>query len=585
MNDIEEIKSRINIVDVIGEKVRLKKAGVNYFGVCPFHNEKTPSFSVNENLQIFKCFGCGESGDAISFLTKINHYSFRDALEELAERVGYKLSNSFHGKDDEFEKKKIEVLEINKVALKFFQEQLLNDNSNDGYKYSKKRNITEEIITKYGIGYAPHSSQSLTKYLERIGYKSDQILKSGVVVKKDNKNLIEDKFKDRLIFTVFDIKGNPVGFSGRYIGPEKKDFSPPKYLNSPETILFNKSKLLFGLYQAQNHIRKLKFIILTEGQMNVVSSSRVGVGNIVASLGTSFTFQHLELLRRYSNTIYLAFDKDTAGKNATFRTLEMIFGSNLDIVVKILDWDSSLGKDPDEVIAKSEKYWINSVNNPLDPIDYFLQEFNSKYPKPTFENINSFINKIVPLVQRIGNLVRRDEYLKTIARYFDINLSSLLNTFKDIKTEVKIEDKNQDLVSSKHQDLYEQVFALILQNWQELKGLLLGIQREFVLDEYLELYDCMITFSDAENVKDLYAQLEPEIAKKIENLALKPLNLDTTLSFEEHIIKNLPNMLRIKYQELSSKIEEDPENIHFINQRTQLAHFIVEFSNNKKKPI
>lgn len=578
MNNIEEIKSRVNIVEVVGEKISLKKVGANYFGLCPFHQEKTPSFSVNENLQIFKCFGCGQSGDVISFLMKYNNCSFRDALEELAERTGYKIGSSHIGKNSELDNKKFIVLEINKLALNFFQSQLLKDNINDGYKYSKNRGISSDIIKKYGIGYAPHSSQKLIKYLKQFGYDTDQIIQSGLAIKKANKNSIEDKFKNRLIFTIFDIKGNPVGFSGRYINSQRKEFSPPKYLNSPETVVFNKSKLLFGLYQAQNDIKKFKFVILTEGQMNVVSSARVGVGNIVASLGTSFTFQHLELLKRYSNTIYLAFDKDDAGKKATLRTLEMIFSSNQDIIVKIINWNADLGKDPDELIQKDRKYWVDSVNNPLDPIDYFLQEFSKKYPKPTFDNINSFLNKVVPLVQKIGNLVLRDEYLKTISEYFDINLLSLINTFKDEKVQLKFENKSLDSVSFKYKDMYEQIFALILQNWQQLKSALQIIKREYVIDEYLEIYDCITTFSDIDNVKDMYAFIDPEIVRKIENLMLKPLYLDANVSCEEHLVKSLPHLLRLKYQELSNKLGKDPDNIDLINQRTAIAKFILDIS-------
>jgi DNA primase len=578
MSDIDEVKSRVNIVDIIGEKVRLKKAGVNYFGLCPFHNEKSPSFSVNENLQIFKCFGCGASGDAFGFLMKFENASFGDVLKDLAEKVGYKLQNSSYPKDDKIEVERKRLYELNKLTADYYKKELLKK-ENPGFQYAEKRNLNEELINNFGIGYASQSSQNLITKLEQMDYKSKYLIDSGLAVQKEAR--VVDKFRERLIFSVFDTKGNIVGFSGRYIGEDRKEYTPPRYLNSPETLVFNKSRSLFGLYQASEAIRKLKFVILTEGQMNVISSHRVGVRNIVASLGTSFTSSHLEILRRFTSTIYIAFDKDTAGKKATLRTLEMIFSSNLDINVKVLSWDSTLGKDPDEVIVANHKYWIESVNNPIDPIEYFIHEFEKKFPDASMDNRSALLNTIVPLVLKIKNLIKRDEYLKFIANYFDINIDSINSTFK--VQEEKIEEFENTNIKINTNSISDLLFAIFLQNWSSTKGLLIGIDRDYILEDQLELFDLLSTFVDSEDIKEVYDQVDEATANAYQELSLKRLDLDDSMTAEEHILKNIPMLLRIKYKEITDLLALDPDNDELNQKRNKIMSALSEYSHSAIK--
>lgn len=419
-NDIEAIKSRINIVELIGEKVRLKKAGRNYFGLCPFHNEKSPSFSVNEEIQRYKCFGCGESGDIFTFVMKTENVEFREGLEELADKINYKLSNTNTGENEKLSKEINRILGLNEITANWFYKNLIKD-KNLGLEYAKKRGLNKNLVHNFGVGYASDSYNELLNFLIENKYREEELEKYSLVVKRDTKFI--DKFRNRLMFSIFDDKGRIVGFAGRFIGKDKGEFKTPKYLNSSETILFHKSKLLFGLFQAKNSIREMKFAIICEGQINVISSFKVGVENIVASLGTSLTDQHLKLLSRYTDNIYFAFDKDIAGKKALLRSIEM--GFKMDLNLKVISWDQAKGGDPDELIATNPKLWIEAVNSPMDPVEYLYYEFRNKYKTINSENTASFFKLILKLLSFHQNKVKVEYYLKFLSEKFGISIASI----------------------------------------------------------------------------------------------------------------------------------------------------------------
>ncbi len=579
MTEIDELKSRVNIVDIVGEKVRLKKAGINYFGLCPFHGEKTPSFSVNEQLQIYKCFGCGESGDIIKFIEKTENITFREVLEELSERTGYKLkSSNIDPKTSKFEEQKRKILELNSIVANFYKKKLL-ENENEGLQYAKKRGISKSTVDKFLVGYASQSSQNLFNYLKQLGYEDNFLLDAGVVVRKEKTRLLEDKFKNRLIFSVLDQKGNIVAFSGRYIGKSQLGFEPPRYLNSPETLVFNKSKTIFGLFQAQESIKKFKFVIVSEGQMNIISSNQIGVENIIASLGTSFTKDHLEILRRFTSNIYLAFDKDNAGKKALLRTLEMIFTSDAEINCKVIYWDHDLGKDPDEVITKDKKFWIDAINSPMDPIDYLMNEFDNKFNLPSLETKNSFLKTIFPIINCHKNLFKKEEYLKKIAETFGITPDQLKQTYlgrSTIKYQRSIPISPKKVVIRK--DAVDSFFALIIQNWSTNCDMILGLDRDFVADDYLEIFDCLSLYIDSSDLSEIRENLEGQHQKLFDELAMKNIKADKNLSVEEHLLKSVPNIIRAKYNEVIQKFREDPDNIQLIQLKNKLAGSLLEYS-------
>lgn len=555
--DVEAVKSRYNIVDVIGEKVKLKRAGRNYFGLCPFHNEKSPSFSVNEEIQRYKCFGCGEAGDVFTFLMKTENLEFREALEELAEKINYKLSKNTSVDKvvfDEIDK----ALSLNSLVGNWFQKNLLNS-ENEGKVYAKKRLLTLDLIKKFGVGYAPKSYDALLNFLSS-KYKAEELEKYSLAIKRENKFI--DKFRHRLMFNIYDEKGKIVGFAGRFIGKDTGEFKTPKYLNSSETILFHKSKLLFGLYQAKDDIRRLKFSIVTEGQMNVISSSRIGVGNIVASLGTSLSDQHLKILSRYSENVYFAFDKDNAGKKALLRAIEMGFRNDLNI--KVISWDSTKGGDPDELITFNPKLWINAVNNPLDPIEYLFNEFKHKFVTFNSDNATSFLRLTLGLLQHHQNKVKVEYYLKFLSEKFDLKLESIKDLdFKIHKSMPRKEEKKEDsqfIAINARSNLFDKIFSLILQNWQEESNLILMLERDFLPDEYQELYDMLSLFTDTSDVQSIRNELPEELKDLFDELVLMNNYADESKAVEEHISKLIP-MCKIEYKKrLIAEWKNNPEN-------------------------
>ena len=302
-SQIEDIKRNVNIVDIASERLNLRKSGVNYFALCPFHQEKTPSFSVNEELQIYHCFGCGESGDVISLIEKIDNIDFNEAIENLAKRAHIELKKTNNANYNENN----DILKVNKYAMAFFERTL--EKTPEGINYIQSRKLSNESIKEYSLGFSP-KDDSLTKNLISKGVNKDKLVEYGLSVIKNN--TIKDKFRGRLIFPIKNIKNEVIGFIGRAID----DYIKPKYLNSPETKVFKKSEILYGIDLAKKEISQKDFVIMTEGNIDVIHSHQIGVGNIVGIQGTALSETHLNIIKRYTNKIYFAFDMDSAGYNA-----------------------------------------------------------------------------------------------------------------------------------------------------------------------------------------------------------------------------------------------------------------------------
>ncbi|MFR9144560.1 MAG: DNA primase, partial [Lentihominibacter sp.] len=312
VNIVDEIKSRCNIVDVIGRVVPLKKAGSNYKGVCPFHNEKTPSFIVSESKQIFTCFGCGATGDLLEFVKRYYNLDFRGSVEMLAKEYGISLEGAFRSNKD-----KDELYEINRQAARFFFK-ALRQQANLGYTYMKRRGISEEILNKFGIGYADEKWDSLYGFLRGKGISEEKMLDLGLISKSNGRYF--DKFRNRVIFPIINTGGKVIGFGGRIIGEGE-----PKYLNSQESNIFKKKYNLYGLNLAGGDVRKEDSIILVEGYMDVVSLYQNGVRNVSASLGTALTENQARLIKRYTKNVILSYDADNAGQSAAMRGLDILY--------------------------------------------------------------------------------------------------------------------------------------------------------------------------------------------------------------------------------------------------------------------
>ena len=343
---IEEIRSRNDIVDVVSGYVKLKKKGSTYFGLCPFHNEKSPSFSVNGQRQIFHCFGCGEGGNVYSFLMKYENYTFPEAVRVLAERAGIELPQVQQSAEERQRNSlKADLLEINKEAALYFFHLLKSEKGKQGYDYLRKRGLSDETIVKFGLGYAQNYKDDLYRYLKEKGYRDETLKESGLFTYTERG--VFDKFFNRVMFPIMDINNKVIGFGGRVMGEGE-----PKYLNSPETILFDKSRNLYGMNYAKNS--RKGSLLICEGYMDVIALHQAGFSNAVASLGTAFTSRQCLLMKRYTENVYLTYDSDGAGVKAALRAIPMLKEAGLS--TKVVNMKPY--KDPDEFIKNmgAEQY-------------------------------------------------------------------------------------------------------------------------------------------------------------------------------------------------------------------------------------
>jgi len=434
-DQIEEIKSKLDIVSVVQQYVpNLKRSGNNYFGLCPFHKEKTPSFSVNSELGLFKCFGCGEGGDVIKFLQSIEGLDFPKALELSAQKAGVTLNRTVSKEHLKIKEEKDTILQANKLAAKLFSYILLKHPAGEmGRKYIQKRKFKNEQIKDFGIGYAPKSFDNLKQFLNKKGYKDQDLVKWGLLVEKNGK--IYDKFRGRLMFTIINHQGDIVGFSGRKIF---EDDLGPKYLNSPETLVYKKSQTLFGLYQAKEFIRKENFVILVEGQPDLITSHSVGVKNVVAPLGTALTPDQLKLLKRYTDKIYFAYNSDEAGQKALIRSYQLAEAQNLEsYVIEIKGF-----KDVDELINGGGN-WQKIVSDPTDVINYFIDQLAAKYDFSNPRAKAKYISEIVGYISNIKNPVAVADYIRKVSEKADVDQGIINDEVNKRISEGKKDSSNQ----------------------------------------------------------------------------------------------------------------------------------------------
>ena len=413
---VEEIRINNDIVDVVSEYVRLEKKGKNYFGLCPFHREKTPSFSVESIKQIFYCFGCGKGGNVFQFISLVENIDYIEAVKLLADRARIILPESSDEAGAELARKKQQVLRANRLAAKFFNDALFIKKNESAARYLRKRGITEQTAMKFGIGYSEAESDGLLNYLKANGINEEVMIQSGLFVRSRDGRLI-NRFRGRLMFPILDVRNNVIGFGGRVL-----EGSAPKYINSPETIIYNKRNHLYALNFAKNAGGSR--LIVVEGYMDVISLYQGGINNAVASLGTSLTERQGRLLKRYAEETVISFDADTAGQAATLRGLDLLdrIGCNVRVLV-IPD-----GKDPDDYIRKNGAGSFNSlVENSLPLVEYKIRLIRSKHDISETDGRLAFLNKVADILAKIGNSIEREMYIKKITGEYEISEEAMLS--------------------------------------------------------------------------------------------------------------------------------------------------------------
>ena len=436
---IDDVRQSNDIVDVISQYVRLKRSGRNYFGLCPFHNEKSPSFSVSPEKQIFHCFGCGVGGNVFTFLTKIEGINFVEAVQQLAERANIQLPTLENNVDSAKEDLKAKVYKVNEFTAKYYHENLYRPESKMAQEYIKKRKLSNETLKSFQIGFSGKFDE-LYQELKKQGFEDREILESGLVNKNERGQFI-DRYRNRLMFPICDVRGRVIAFGGRVL-----DDSKPKYINSPENVVYSNGRHLYGLNVAKKYDIK-KRLLIVEGYMDVISLHQRDIHNVVASLGTALTQQQGYLLRNNTEQIILSYDSDEAGQTAKVRAMEIL--QNMGCDIRVLQMEGA--KDPDEYVIKyGNARFQNLVDKAISVIEFKVKILRQSLNLESTNDKIKFLNEIAKLIAKIDNSMEREVYIEKIAKEYDVSKEAIYAevnklTYKESKDE-KVLSKTRPVV-------------------------------------------------------------------------------------------------------------------------------------------
>ena len=553
-NTIQEIKERLDIVEVIGDFVSLKKSGSSYKALSPFTSEKTPSFFVSPSKQIFKCFSTGKGGDAIEFLKEVESMSYVESLKYLAEKYGVEIEDSDDYSPQNTEKESLLI--ILSRANEFFMNNLKTESGqNFAMTYLDHRGVNTDMIKKFNIGYSIEDWDSLLKHLIKNGFDEALIEKAGLIIVKDNKKY--DRFRNRLMFPIHNITGKVIAFGARQIKEEKKQ---PKYINSPETLLYIKSDILYGLYQSKNEIRKEDKCYLVEGYTDVISLYQIGINNVVSSSGTSLTNGQIKLLSRYTKNITILYDGDEAGLNASLRGMDLILENDLNVKIVSLPKD----EDPDSLSKKmNESEFKNYLNtNETDLINYKVKLLNENYKDDPIKK-SDMIFDIVKSISKIPNSIKRSVFIKETSNSLNINENSLITEMNKLlinKNTSKLQDlsKSQKPKSDKIKinnviNHHERECVRMLVNYGTKDFEVMGLDRKSFIEYFLrEIED--VDFTN-ESYIEIIKTFKEEFSR--DNI----IDINYFFSEEYESIKNEVIDLSTSKYEISNKWK-DKFNIH-----------------------
>ena len=489
-SEIEQIKSRLNIVDVVGEYIKLEKAGINYRALCPFHNEKTPSFFVSPSRQMWHCFGgCNEGGDIFKFVMKIEGIEFIDALKLLAKKAGVQLKTSSK-KYEEIKTQREKLLDICKKATIFFSTQLNKSKTGlEAKDYLMKRGLKEETIKEWKIGYAPSTWDSLCNYLIGLGYERKDIIDAGLASEK-----FFDRFRSRIIFPICDFNGQPVGFTGRVFNSDDE----AKYLNTPNTLLYDKSQALYGLDKAKVEIRKNDSCVLVEGNVDCIMSHQSGVKNCLAVSGTALTPAHLGIIKRFSNNLILSFDMDLAGNNATKKGIDMALKNGFN--VKVISMNSE--KDPADIILSSGEDEWKKIIKEAKPINQFYFDLSFKdRDVRSVEDKKKIVSELLPIFKKIDNTIEQTYWIQKLAEKLSIREDDIRQEMKKVNLSKQEVEVQKEKAGKSRKELLEETI------------LSMALIEPSIVETLTEEQKKLFTFLEKEN-NDSYIIMKSELLKE-----------------------------------------------------------------------
>ena len=562
---LDEIRSRNDIVSTISQYMTLKRKGRNYFGLCPFHNEKSPSFSVSPDKQIFHCFGCGVGGDVINFVKKIENIGFLDSVRLLAEKSGIQLPNDISKAEEENIKLKNRVYKINELAAKFYHENLYKPTSKIAQDYIKKRKLNNATLKSFLMGYASNSSNELLRFLKEQGFTEEELLASCLIGKSDRGYY--DKFRNRLMIPIRDERGRFIAFGGRVL-----DDSKPKYINSPENIVYSKGRNLFGLNVAREGVHgPLKRLLIVEGYMDAISLYQRGITNVVASLGTALTDSQGRLLRRNTEQVILGYDADGAGQQAIIRGMEIL--KSMDIDIRILQISGA--KDPDEYVLKfGPEKMVKAMDEAISAIEFKIKVLRANLDLNNVNDKVKFLTEIAKILSNVDNNIEREVYIDRISKVYEISKNAIVSEvdkllYRSLAGVTKFEKSN-----------------IVLKDTQDSKIDVATRKREGMV-VYLLVDYTKVAFDKIKNVVDLDL-IKSEKNKKIIGILYERINLNNlpeniiSLFEDEDDINYVSGILSYEF-EISdvNKAIEDIEKAYYKEKLISLRNeLILKLENN-----
>ncbi|HOW13083.1 MAG TPA: DNA primase [Candidatus Pacearchaeota archaeon] len=585
---IDEIKNRLDIVDVVGSYVKLQKTGANYRAPCPFHSDKKPSFFVSPSRQIWHCFGCGKGGDIFAFIREIEGVEFGDALKILAQRAGVELKRE----DPKIKTERKRLFEICELSCQFFEKQLeKSENGKKAKEYLLKRGLKEETIKKWRLGYAPNNWRSLSDFLVGKGYTREEVLKAGLSLKSEKKENYYDRFRGRIMFPVFNITSQVIGFGGRVFEEVKKNDEGGKYINISNTLLYDKSRTLYGLNMANLEIRRKDFCILVEGYMDAIMVNQSGFENVVAASGTGLTEYQLRILKRYSDNLFTAFDMDVAGDSATKRGIDL--AQSLGFNIKVITMPEDL--DPADVVLKDSKLWEDLVKNAKTIHDFYFEKVLKDFNRDTIEGKKEIAKTILPIIKNIPNKIEQTLWVKDLSEILNVKEEDVFEELKKIPTSqnFKLEDnkieeeidkniKEPFYVSSKtKKDMLQEYLITLFLKFPQLASYLKEEDLRLFSPQYLQIIK---TMTSPQNANYLDKNLENNIKSLIDMLSFRAevMEIDPGINLEkefQYCLKEIKVLnIKDKLNEIGFKIKEAEGQ----NNSSQIQKLMEDFNSYSK---
>ncbi len=494
MNPSEEVKSRLDIVEVIGSYINLTLTGANWRARCPFHNEKTASFMVSKEKQIWHCFGCGKGGDVITFIQEYEGLTFPEALRQLAQKANVVLPNYTTSHKEDYSR----LYDMNQLASEFYQKKLALDTevTKKVQEYLSNRKITSDSIKQWSLGLSGEAWDELYLFLKEKNYHDDEIFQAGLVVKKKSGSGYVDRFRKRLMFPLSDASGRVVAFTSRTlnnIAYQEDDFGG-KYINSPQTAIYDKGKTLYGWHLAKEAIRQKKYLIIVEGNMDAIACHQANTVNTVAVSGTALTIDHLKLIKRYTDNIILAFDGDTAGSQAAFRSITLGWQADFNIKILVLPTDS----DPADIVKKDPQVWRQAVKEAIPVMDYYFLRILAGVDLNRADHKKIAVQKLLPIIKFLKSQVEQVHYLQVLSDKLNIPMSVLQADISQTKTFLSNQEQTwQQALAQKKNTLWllsDQLLAVAFYKWEYLDKLLTQVDPGLMATDLQSLYRKVIIY-------------------------------------------------------------------------------------------